>query len=305
MPLHLSPISRRGFLKGSAASVAGLTVIPGNWASAADEEGTFVALLSDTHIPSSPTVTARDVNMTGNLRRVVAELTALTRRPAAVIVNGDCAYLKGLPEDYANFAECVAPLGAARLPLHLTMGNHDNRGPLYEALAAQRPDNPPVESKHVSVLELPHANWFLLDTLFEVNVVTGDVGAAQLAWLGQALDSRRDKPAIVMAHHTPQFEPPAEGKQWGGMRDTSELFRVMQERPHVKAFVYGHSHDWKISKHNGLNLINLPPVAYVFGAGKPNGWVEANVQSAGLRLKLHTLDPNHPDSGQQVVIDWT
>src|SRR5690606_25576581 len=103
------------------------------------------------------------------------------------------------------------PLSEAGLPLHLTMGNHDDRAPLYQALAAQRPSDPPVDSKHVSVIESPHANWFLLDSLYQVNVVTGELGAEQLAWIEKELDARQDKPAIVMAHHNPQFDPPADG----------------------------------------------------------------------------------------------
>src|SRR5690606_17841116 len=82
-----------------------------------------IALLSDTHIPNSPEVEARGTNMTTNLRHVVREITALKTAPSSVLINGDCAYLKGLPEDYANLAACVAPLSEAGLPLHLTMGN--------------------------------------------------------------------------------------------------------------------------------------------------------------------------------------
>ena len=70
----------------------------------------------------------------------VGEITALPVKPAGVFINGDCAYLKGLPDDYANLAQCVAPLSAAGLPLHVTMGNHDDRGPLYQALQTQQPN---------------------------------------------------------------------------------------------------------------------------------------------------------------------
>jgi 3',5'-cyclic AMP phosphodiesterase CpdA len=184
------------------------------------------------------------------------------------------------------------------------MGNHDNRSTLYDALAAQRPQNPPVESKHVSVLETPHANWLLLDSLFQVNVVTGELGEAQLAWLGRALDAHPDKPALVMAHHTPQFDPPEENTRWTGMRDTAPLFELLESRPQVKAFVYGHSHTWKISRRGRLHLINLPPVAYVFGEEMPSGWVAAQCEAGGLRLTLHTLDSAHPQANQQVELAW-
>lgn len=304
MPLHVPPISRRSFLAQSAAAAAGLLVTRTAWADEQAADPNLFALLSDTHVPNHPKIGARGVNMTENLQRVVAQLVEMKRKPAGVIINGDCAYLKGLPDDYVNLARLVQPLSEAGLPLHLTMGNHDDRGPLYQALAAQRPTDPPVESKHVSVIESPHANWLLLDSLYQVNVVTGELGAEQLAWIEQELDARQDKPAIVVAHHNPQFTPPADGAVWGGLKDSAALFELLESRKQVKAFIYGHTHNWAISKRGRLHLINLPPVAYVFAQEKPNGWVEAQTHADGLNLQLHAHDTNHPQHGQKVELTW-
>lgn len=304
MPLHAAPISRRSFLAHSTAGMASLAVLQQSWGAEAEANPNLFALLSDTHIPDSRDVATRGVNMTSNLQQVVGQLTALKRKPAGVIINGDCAYLKGLPADYENLSRCLAPLSEAGLPLHLTMGNHDNRGPLYDAFATQKPSRPLVESKHVSVVEMPHANWFLLDSLTEVDVVTGELGEAQRAWLGKALDAHADKPAIIVAHHTPQFTPPAEGVRWTGLKDTVEFFDLIVPRKHVKAFIFGHSHNWTLDRREGLHLINLPPVAYVFGEGKPNGWVIAEASATGLWLELKTLDGNHPQNKERVQLTW-
>lgn len=305
MPIHLPPISRRSFLAQTTALSAGLLLGRRAFADEAATDPNFFALLSDTHIPNAPDVTARGVNMTNNLKQVVGELLVLKDKPAAVMINGDCAYLRGLPEDYANLAGLIRPINEVGLPLHLTMGNHDDREPLFSALKVDRPEHPPVESKHVGVIESPHANWFLLDSLTEVNVVTGGLGEAQLAWLSKELDARTNKPAIVMAHHNPQFEPPAEGTPWGGIQDTNSLFELLDSRNHVKAFVYGHSHNWAQFKRGRIHLINLPPVAYVFADGKPNGWVAARLRPNGINLQLHTLDPLHPQNSQTISLNWT
>jgi len=304
MPLHASPLSRRSFLAHGAAAFAGLTVLRTSWGADEKANPNLFALLSDTHIPSTPEIEARGTNMTTNLRQVVREVTALETRPAGVIINGDCAYLRGLPEDYANLAQCVAPLSDAGLPLHVTMGNHDDRETLFRTLKSQKPARPLLDSKHVTVLETPHANWFLLDTLTKVNVVTGEVGAEQREWLSKALAARTDKPALVMAHHTPQFEPPPEGKVWGGIRDTAEFMELLASHRHVKAFVFGHSHDWSVTRRDNLQLINLPPVAYVFGADKPNGWGLAEIRENGLTLELRTIAPAHPQNRQRVDLKW-
>ncbi len=108
-----------------------------------------------------------------------------------------------------------------------------------------------------------------------------------------------------MAHHTPQFEPPADGKPWGGLKDTREFFELLGDHRHVKAFLYGHSHVWDHSKRGALQLINLPPVAYVFQEGLPNGWVRAQLRENGLTLELRTLDPQHGKNRERVEVRWS
>src|SRR3954469_17741594 len=110
MPITLPPLSRRRFLAGSLAAGAGL-LLRTPWLGAADGPATDphrVPLLSDLHIAADPAVVARGVNMFNNLRQACGEVLALEPRPAAVIVDGDLAYLKGLAEDYA------AGVGAAQ-----------------------------------------------------------------------------------------------------------------------------------------------------------------------------------------------
>lgn len=304
MPLHLSKLQRRDFLVAGGIGAVSLATSP--WSRAAPAvEPNRIALLADTHIPERPDVSARGVNMTDNLRHVVADLVARAQRPSAVVINGDCAYLKGLPNDYANLSECVAPLAESDIPLHLTMGNHDDRQPMYAALTSQRPQTPVVESKHVSVLQMPHANLFLLDSLHEVNVVTGLLGEAQLSWLADALDAMSDKPALVVAHHNPQFAPPAEGRRWGGMRDTEQLFQLLMPREHVQAVVFGHTHNWSIDRRGRLHLINLPPVAYVFNENHPNGWVDTLLTPDGIELRLQTIDPEDKRHDQLISLAWS
>ncbi len=304
MPLHAGPLSRRSFLSHTAAAAAGLLVYRQGWSAEAGLNPHRLALLSDTHIPETPSMMVRETNMTANLKQVVQEILALTDKPSAVMINGDCAYLKGLPADYANLAECVAPLSQAGFPLHMTMGNHDDRGPFYEALQQQKPERPLLQAKHVTVVEGPRANWFLLDSLEGVNSTPGLLGVEQREWLSKALTERAEKPAIVMAHHTPQFEPPAAGKAWGGLKDTVELMELLAGHKHVKAFIFGHSHQWAHLRRGSIHLVNLPPVAYVFAEGKPNGWVLADMQENSLTLELRCIDPAHKQHGEKLVLEW-
>jgi 3',5'-cyclic-AMP phosphodiesterase len=303
MPIHLPPISRRQFLRSTAAAAAGLVTLQPTFGATADADPHAFALLSDTHIPTDPTTKARNVNMADNLRSVIAQVSKLDPLPANALINGDCAYNKGLAGDYALFGQLVRPLREAGLPLHLTMGNHDDRPQFYGVYEKAEPKNPPVVGKFVSVVETARANFFLLDSLEKTAQTPGLLGAAQLAWLAKALDAKADKPAVVIGHHNPQFQTPANGT-WFGIKDTAELFELLAPRKHVKAYVFGHSHHWEIARHEGIHLVNLPPVAYLFRAGDPNGYVYANIEPDGMKLELRCLDEKHPKHKERVELTW-
>jgi hypothetical protein len=172
---------------------------------------------------------------------------------------------------------------------------------MYDEFAQQRPKESIVKGKHVSVIQLPSANWFLLDSLFETDVVTGVLGQEQIRWLLQALDALRDKPAILMAHHHPQWEA---AETIAGLKETREIFPELVSRKHVKAYIFGHTHRWELKEHEGIHLINLPPTAYVFEKTCPSGWVAAQVLDGGMHLQIHTLDKAHKENGRRVELAW-
>lgn len=300
MPFHLPPISRRRFLLGSAAAGVGM-LLPAAWAAEKGTDPDRWALLSDPHIAADPGQMGRGINMADHLRRVAAEITALDRRPGGLLVNGDCAITAGTPGDYETFAALLKPLSAAGIPLHLTLGNHDHRENLRLGVQAGVGGKGLVEGKHVSLAESPKANWFFLDTLDVTNMTPGVLGDQQRQWLTAALDARKDRPAIVVCHHNPQFDVTGKGS---GLVDTAELFAVLAPRKQVKAVVFGHTHHWDLQQRDGIHLINLPPVGYIFRAGDPAGWVDVRLAEQGATLELRSLDPAHPAHGKRTQLNW-
>jgi 3',5'-cyclic AMP phosphodiesterase CpdA len=301
MPISLPPLSRRSFLQGTLAAGAGvmLTGAAGSPQSGKADPHRF-ALLSDTHIPKSADVAAHGVNMTENLRQVVAELLALETQPAATLISGDCAYLHGLPEDYANLLTLIKPLREAGQPLHLVLGNHDHRERILKALPAGDAPQSPLPDRRVEVIESPRANWFLLDSLMTTNRTPGMLGEQQLGWLADELDRRDDRPALVVVHHNPDTrEKPS------GLTDTAALMDVVAPRQHVQAVIFGHTHAWShVVRNDGLHLVNLPPTGYVFVKAMPNGWVDARVGERGMTLELRCLDAAHSQHGQMKTLNW-
>ena len=302
MPFHLDSHSRRRFLHGSA--FLALTTATRTFG-AANLNAESWALLSDTHIDADSSKIVREtVNMSEQLKRVVAEVLAEKDSLSGVIINGDCAFLEGHAADYANFLELLAPLREAGLPIHFTLGNHDARDVFRETVAGGSASSP-VEGKLCSLIETPFVNLVLLDSMRFVNKVEGEVGAEQLAWIAKMLKESPDKPTILIGHHYPQelSEKAATGNEKikiSGLIDSKELMDLIDSYPATKAFIYGHSHSWQVKKRaSEVHEINLPPTSYVFKPERPNGWVRATFSKDLLALELRCLDPSHPQHGEK------
>ena len=300
MPIHLPPLSRRRFLASSLTAGAGWLFARRAFAAEKPVDNDCWALLSDPHIAADRAKISRKVNMADHLAAASKEVAALPKRPAGAILNGDCAFLDGQAGDYEAVTDLLKPIRESGVPLHLTLGNHDDRDQFWKALTAMRELKRPVADHHVAMLPAGKANWFILDSLEKVNAAPGAIGAAQLKWLGDALDANADKPALVMVHH-----PLNRGAATGGIKDSPALLDLLHSRQQVKCFIYGHTHKWAVEKDDtGLHLVNLPPVAYPFKEGDPSGWVRVDLRGDGARFELSALDKQHPAHGQVVELKW-
>lgn len=297
MPVHLPAPNRRQFLVTTAAGLVACSSRA--FSREADDE--LVYVLNDTHIgdkhpPHSP--------VPSNLRLVVNELLELNSKPACVLINGDLALKDGQAGDYRHLAKLLAPLREAKLDVHLTLGNHDNRDVFYEVLKEERRQDPPVESRHISLVETRYANFFLLDSLKETMVTQGRIGEHQLAWLAKALDAHASKPAIIVAHHNPRLGgDPLHFP--GGLIDSAELWEVLASRRHVKAYIHGHIHDRSFAEHQGIHIINTPATSYVADPKQSTtGWTTIRLTLGGSTLTTRTTDPKHPWDRESKVLEW-
>ena len=295
MPLHLT--SRRQFITQLGAAVA-LSQVE---TSAAEVDDNLIAILNDTHIGAQHPVSA---SIPTNLRDTIAWLLALPKRPAAVVINGDLALRDGKRGDYEHFARLIAPLRDAGVPLHLTMGNHDDRAVFYDVLKSEKPELPAVESKHVGVVKLAGANLFLLDSLKETMITQGLIGTAQMAWLRKLLDQHADKPALVFAHHNPRLGGEALHFP-GGLEDSEELWKAFAQRPHVKAYNNGDIHHRNFFEHEGIHILNTPATSYVADKKtSTTGWTMLRLTPNGAEATTHTHQSDHAWNGVTVPLKW-
>ncbi len=295
MPIHLT--SRRQFITrlGAAAALSGTQL------HSAEVDENLVAVLNDTHIGAQHPESA---SIPSNLRHSIEALLALPRRPAAVIINGDLALKDGRRGDYEHFVRLIAPLREAGVPLHLGMGNHDDREIFYEVLQAERPAMPVVESKHVGLVRLIGANLFLLDSLKATMVTQGLLGEEQLQWLTRLLDQHNDKPALVFAHHNPRLGgDPLHFP--GGLEDSEPLWRALAPRRQVKAYIHGHIHHREFHSHEGIHILNTPATSYVADKRtSTTGWTLLRLNERGAKATTLTHLPDHPWNNAVVDLAW-
>jgi 3',5'-cyclic AMP phosphodiesterase CpdA len=323
MPVHLASqsISRRGFFASLlAASGAAAGILSRLEKSLGVQEllgggSEAWALFSDTHIAADAHLDARGINMASHLSQAVGEALEFhaTRPFAGMMVNGDCAYLDGQSDDYQTFGTLIGPVYDKGIPIHITLGNHDERSRIQEGLGMvfgnsktqtenlEGTGRASLPDKLASRLRSRFCDWYLLDSLEVTNKTPGRLGPEQLAWLEASLSASPERNALVMMHHNPQ--PPGPGKMTG-LNDSEALMALLVRHRQVKALFFGHTHVAKTTEVEGLHLVNLPACAYRFSPEQPTGWTAALVGPKGCSLTLFDTEKNHPLHGSELRLEW-
>jgi Icc protein len=286
---------RRHFLKTIGLGAASIALAPRAFAQDDAAKKEFhVAWISDTHIPADPTEVFRKFNPVDNLKRIAPEVVAA--KPDLVIHVGDGARLEGKVEDYKQLSDLMKPMMEAA-PVCITLGNHDDRtnfGTVFKAVAGEKQK---VTGKQVVVLEHEVARFVVLDSLLFTNKTTGLLGKAQRTWLSNYLPAVKDRPVVVVVHHSLEDTD-------GDLADVDRMFEIFKPNDHVKAIFYGHSHIWAMTERQNVKLINLPAVGYNFQDKEPVGWVDSRFTRAGCELTMHAIGGNTADDGKKFEIKW-
>jgi calcineurin-like phosphoesterase family protein len=301
MPIHLSPLSRREFLVRSMAAAAGLALAPALQAASKKTDPDLWTLLADPHLAADPALVSQGINMTEHFQSAATEIIEGSAvRPAGAIIAGDLAFSSGQKADYAHLVEMLKPMRKAQIPIHLALGNHDQRENFREVLRNPAKAKAVPADRQAMMVKAAKANWFVLDSLETTLSTPGLLGAGQLEWLAETLDKNPKKPALVVVHHNP-----GKKENISGLKDTEELMAILRPRRQVKMLIYGHTHNWSVERDaEGIHLVNLPPVAYVFKKGNPSGWVQFKLEGDAVLMELRCVDPNHPAQGQRHRLDW-
>ena len=194
-----------------------------------------IAQITDLHIGATgdPLNNARNER---RLRQVLGEIHALRPRPAAIIASGDLCD-PGLPGSYVALR---AILQASEIPIHLAIGNHDDRAALVAAFppAMIRCDANGFVQYAVDIGPL---RVIVCDTV-EAGSHEGAFCTQRADWLTRTLAEAPDRPTRVVLHHPPvpsgiQWMDPEPGADWIGRLET-----VLKGRSQIQGVICGHVH---------------------------------------------------------------
>ena len=208
----------------------------------------LIAQISDTHIlapgamfkapvavapPRAERVRA-DIDTAACLARAVAALNALSPLPDVTLVTGDLVD-HGTAVEYDHFRRLLAPLA---MPVFVIAGNHDARGPLREAFAADG-YFPADGFLHYTVEDYP-LRLVALDTS-----IPGENGGTlcdeRLRWLDGVLTAAPDRPTLVIMHHPP-FATGITYMDGFGLQNTAGFAEIVARHRQIERIACGHLH---------------------------------------------------------------
>ena len=249
-PLHLS---RRSFLRTTAAGLAG-TALSLQASAAAAEPGSFTfVVVNDLHY--------RDERCGEYLRRVAAAIRALHPRPAFVVLDGDLSE-SGRREELRAVREIFHPLP---MPVRVVIGNHDylesgNR----EAFEAEFGRELNHHFIHQDV------QFLMLDTTERRSVYRTRIPHDTFSWLDHNLSALSTaRPTIILTHFPL-------GRNW--LRPVNA--KVLLERMRGQNLVAGFSGHWHGLTERSVGEAHL-------STGRCSSWWRTNHD--GSREKGYTL----------------
>ena len=167
------------------------------------------------------------------LRAAVDDINSNHGDAEHCIVTGDLAN-KGQIGAYEELQQALAPLN---LPVHLLLGNHDDRDEFCHIFPeAHRDDHGFVQG----MVETGSGVLLFLDT-HEPGVAWGSYCEKRLAWLQNQLEQQRDLPIYLFMHHPP-FEIGIPSLDVMTMRDGAAFGELLSGHPNVRHLFFGHVH---------------------------------------------------------------
>ncbi|MEZ2127915.1 MULTISPECIES: phosphodiesterase [unclassified Sinorhizobium] len=184
--------------------------------------------LTDPHIVA-PGRTLYGMDPAQRLRETLAHISRAHPDAVAIVITGDLADT-GDPAAYRLLRDILADV---RLPVHLTIGNHDRRAAFRDVFGG--------EGFVQSAIDIDQWRILLLDTNDETSD-SGCLDGGRIEWLDAQLADAADRPVLLAMHHTPSnlhapFFAPEDD-----MIEPERFLDIVSKHKAVRHMLFGHRH---------------------------------------------------------------
>lgn len=188
--------------------------------------------VTDTHLVE-PGQTLYGLDPVARLRLCVDDINRNHADADFAIFTGDLAHM-GQPAAYAALR---ATLGRLLMPVHLLLGNHDDRTHFLSAF----PERPRDPAGFVQFgFDTPQGRFVCIDTN-EPGVPWGWLCAQRLDWLAAELDRHAERPVYLFMHHPP-FPVRLKRMDEIALQEPERFARVVAGRRNIRHLFFGHLH---------------------------------------------------------------
>ena len=251
----------------------------------------IVAHISDTHVALDTPDANRRI---GDFERTIADINALDPAPDLIVHTGDIVH-NGRADEYA---QAKAILDKANAPVHVMVGNKDDRALVREAFPVT--DALSTENAFIAyaINDFP-IKLAMLDTL-NPGSNKGDFCTTRAKAFTRFLDANSENPVAVFAHHPPFLVPEGpEPLHFETPEILSEFQTVLQEVKSLIGIFCGHVHRSVVGQVGEITVVIAPSVATSIRWGDyPQHLAECPV------YQIHTFEPDGSFSTQaRIVMD--
>lgn len=204
--------------------------------------------ISDLHlIPSGQKIFG--LNPEDRLVAVIDSINANHSDAEFCVISGDLAET-GDPQAYRLLKQHLKQL---RMPIHLMIGNHDNR----DVFRAEFPETSCDQNGFVqSVVVRDDCAFVLLDTVRQ-GAAWGEFCQARGGWLAKQLDEHRDRAVYIFMHHPP-FDIGIPKLDAIRIRETEHFDHALKPAENVKHIFFGHVHRPVVGSCSGIPFSAIP-----------------------------------------------
>lgn len=212
--------------------------------------------LSDLHLVA-PGKRVSGIDSMAQLQGVLAYVQEREIAPSFVVVSGDLTD-DGAPESYARLAAILGEIGGSEIPVLLTLGNHDDRANYRRVMLGDEPGDGEERLYHSRSIE--GLRVIVLDSLVP-GAANGELGAAQLAWLEEELQTPAPRGTLIVLHHCCRLAAPAHHFPDFILRDAPALEAIVAaHQGEILGVLAGHSHQSNASPFGGTVHITAPAI---------------------------------------------